>query len=434
MRSIRFRVTAAAVAGTLAVLVLASTVLVLVQRESLVAGIDQALLQRAADVEAAVSSADGYVELAPSPVEGFAQVVSASGGVVAATPNLEGRGPMAAGDVGVDTFSTVSGLPVDDDVFRLLVRPLANGDVVVVATTYDVVAETITTMVRTLLALIPVVTAALAALTWWLVGRTLRPVEEITAEVSSMGHRDLGRRVAEPGSGDEIDRLAATMNQMLDRLERSVDREGRFVADASHELRSPVTRLRAEVELLMARGDPDPELTSLHEEIVAIQSTIEDLLFLARNDAATTTPDMAPVDLDDLVLEATLGHVRVPFDLAGVSAAQIMGNESMLRRAVINLVDNAQRHARSQVVVRLTEDEAWAVLEVGDDGDGVPAAGAETIFDRFSRLDGDRNLGGTGLGLAIARGVADAHGGSLKLLNPGQQGARFEMRLPLNLT
>jgi signal transduction histidine kinase len=276
------------------------------------------------------------------------------------------------------------------------------------------------------------VVTVLAILTWWLVGRTLRPVEAIRSEVAGIEFRDLDRRVPEPGSGDEIDRLAGTMNAMLERLAESAGREGRFVSDASHELRSPLTRLRAEVELMIKTRGLDPELASLHEEVVLMQSIVEDLLFLARADATESAiPDLEEVDLEDLLFEEAARSGASTIDVSDVSAVTVAGSKSMLRRAITNLVDNARRHARSRVLVRLTEEDAMAVLTISDDGAGIPEGSEEAVFERFTRLDPARTGGGSGLGLAIAREVAAAHGGTLRLLNTGEPGATFEMRLPL---
>ncbi len=193
----------------------------------------------------------------------------------------------------------------------------------------DDVDESITELRTSLLLIVPAATAVLAVLVWTVVGRTLRPVERIRAEVASIGLGDLDRRVPEPTGDDEISRLAVTMNEMLARLEHAVRRQQQFVADASHELRTPLTRMRTELEVderQAARADAAATRRSLLEEIAALQRLIDDLLVLARADAGATRLT-EPVDLDDLVLEEIRATAGGPAAIDGhaVSAAQVVG-------------------------------------------------------------------------------------------------------------
>ena len=438
MRTVRFRITAIAAVVVALVLVIAGAFLVLQQRAALTAILDQGLVQRADDIEAAVIEGGVPVEFASVGDEGFVQLVAADGTVVASSSNLAGDPALdlPVSPSGADTIATVDGLTVDDDVFRVLTRTF-DGMRLYVATTYDVVAESTLTLLRSLAFALPIVIVSLAGVVWWLVGRTLRPVEEIRRDVASIGSGALARRVPTPGTGDEIDRLAATMNQMLDRLEVSVGRQQRFVADASHELRIPLTRLRSELELMLASkiGDADREgLRSMLEEIVAMQATVEDLLFLARLDSGAEIR-LSPVDLDDLVLQQVgqldqVGDVEVR--LEQFSAVLVNGDRAQLARALQNLLYNAQRHAARNVWVSLSESNGEAVLAVRDDGAGVPIEAAADIFERFSRVDQARSSddGGVGLGLAITRDIIERHSGRLVLANAGEPGAVFEIHLP----
>lgn len=170
-----------------------------------------------------------------------------------------------------------------------------------------------------------------------------------------------------------------------------------------------------------------------------MQRMTEDLLYLARVDAGETPLNAAPLDFDDLVLreaQTVAADTQIHVSTRGVTAVNIAGDEVRLRRAVSNLLENAVRHAESQVTVEVRGEDGWAVLVVGDDGPGVPAEAAANVFERFTRVDESRAqaLGGTGLGLAIAREIAVAHGGSVHLRNPGEVGALFEMRIPLPAT
>ena len=346
--------------------------------------------------------------------------------------------PLDIAGGGGDLIQNLEVATVDDDLFRVLSRPVAGG-VLHVGTTYDVVTESTTALVGSLAITIPIVVAILGVMVWWLVGRTLRPVEDIRSEVAAIGATDLRRRVPNPGTNDEIDRLANTMNEMLERLEGSLERQQRFVADASHELRGPLTRLRTELELgLSSAGDQGASdlLGSLLDEVLGMQEMVEDLLFLAQSDAGKIDKTRAAIDLDDLVLREgrrIAGNGLVEVNLSAVSGAHLVGNRSQLSRAVKNLLDNAERHAADTVGVRLEERDGFAFLTVEDDGPGIPLSGVEQIFERFGRLDLARaaGTGGSGLGLAIARDIAVRHGGSLAVVNPGEAGARFEMTLPL---
>ena len=238
---------------------------------------------------------------------------------------------------------------------------------------------------------------------------------------------DLGRRVVEPRTGDEIDRLARTLNGTLDRLEASVRRQQRFVADASHELRGPLTRIRAELEVDLDRPDR-ADLVATHrsvlEETVALQHLVDDLLKLARSDAGARPAERSLVDLDDVVFREARrlkerlddeGRVRV--DTSRVSAAAVMGARADLGRAVRNLLDNAARHAARSVTITLEETSGVVRLGVSDDGAGVPVDQRERIFERFARADDARTPGdgGTGLGLAITREIVEQHGGAIRV-------------------
>jgi signal transduction histidine kinase len=285
---------------------------------------------------------------------------------------------------------------------------------------------------------------AIIGVVWVLVGRTLRPVEQIRTQVASIGMRQLDRRVPVPPSGDEIARLAATMNDMLARLETSVRRQQQFVADASHELRTPLTRMRTELEVDERdpqRSDPAATRRSQLDEIAGLQRMIEDLLLLARSDAGTTATETEPVDLDDLVLDevdaAQIGPARnaaspaVRVDASGVSAAQVSGSPQELRRVVRNLLDNARRHARSVVAVTLDERAGEARLVVGDDGPGIPPEDRVRVFERFTRLDESRTgAGHAGLGLAIVQEIVSRHRGRVTIDDSPLGGARVTVILP----
>ncbi|MBL1102225.1 sensor histidine kinase [Streptomyces coffeae] len=279
---------------------------------------------------------------------------------------------------------------------------------------------------------LPLLLLVVAGVTWLVTRRALRPVEGIRREMAAItASTDLSRRVPEPGSHDEVAALARTTNETLAALEASVERQRAFVADASHELRSPVASLRTQLEV----GAAHPELLDVEgavEDVVRLQRLAADLLLLARLDAGERPARTERVALDGMVREELSQRTgdRVPV-VTELSPAEVTGSRGQLSRVLGNLVDNAQRHARGEVRVSVRTEGGRAVLAVADDGGGVPEGERERIFERFVRLDEGRSRddGGAGLGLAIARDVAERHGGTLTVREGPGGGALFELRL-----
>lgn len=445
--TVRFRITALATMVVLIVLGVASIGLIVAQRQALTQGLQEGLIQHVDTIEAQVAA--GQV---PAILTGLgdddtiAQVVLADGTVVATSENAVGMPPI--GDApppdSTDVAGTVHLRQDTESGFRLASRRVdgPGGPAIIhMAAILDEVDESARVVASSLTVGVPTAAAILAALVWWLVGRTLRPVETIRAEVAGIGSADLARRVVEPHGGDEIARLARTMNAMLDRVEIAAQRQQAFVADASHELRSPLTRIRAEIEVDLAHPD-GADLTATHrsvlEETSALERLVDDLLHLARSDETADGPRRDPLDLDDIVLTEARrlrGSQRVTVDVTGVAAAQIQGDADQLARVVRNLVDNAERHATSTVTLTLAELGDEVVLAVIDDGPGIPADHHERVFERFSRLDEarDQATGGTGLGLAICRDIVQRHGGTIGIDPDHPTGTSFVVRLPLRL-
>ncbi|MFJ4688203.1 sensor histidine kinase [Streptomyces sp. NPDC088789] len=286
------------------------------------------------------------------------------------------------------------------------------------------------TSLKVMLVGFPLLLGIVGGVTWLVTRRALRPVEGIRQEMAEItASEDLTRRVPEPDTHDEIARLARTTNETLAALESSVERQRRFVADASHELRSPIASLRTQLEV----GVAHPGLLDVPgavEDTVRLQHLAADLLLLARLDAGERPQD-GRVDLAALARESAAGRggVRVTAE----EPVEVAGSRGQLERVLANLLDNARRHARSEVTLGVRTEGDRAVVAVGDDGDGVPEADRERIFERFVRLDDARSRddGGAGLGLAIARDVAVRHGGTLTVGAAPAGGALFELRLPL---
>jgi signal transduction histidine kinase len=276
-----------------------------------------------------------------------------------------------------------------------------------------------------------------ALATWFAVGRALAPVEAIRREVDKISAAQLNRRVPQPKAHDEIGRLAATMNRMLERLEGARNSQRRFVSDASHELRSPITTIRQHAEVTLAHPD---RMTAqeLADVVLAeqqrMQSLVEDLLLLARADEHVPL-SREPVDLDDLAFEE--GHrlrstTSKRVDTSGVGVARVQGDADALRRVVRNLGENAARHASSRADIALADLGHDVVLTVDDDGPGIPESERERVLQRFVRLDEARSRddGGSGLGLSIVDEVVRAHGGSMSITQSPLGGARIQVTLP----
>ncbi|WP_349428714.1 ATP-binding protein [Microbacterium sp. LWS13-1.2] len=358
----------------------------------------------------------------------IAQVLDEGGRVVATSEEAD------SGDL-----PDIDGAPAityDDEPMVVVREDLDDGGALLLAVSVEDDQSTLATVAVLLAVAVAGVVALVAAITWWVVGRTLRPVERIRAEVDDISADRLDRRVAVPASGDEIAALACTMNRMLDRLDAAAAAQRQFVSDASHELRSPLATIRQHAELAQLH----PEATSIddlagvvHDEGLRMQELVDALLLLTRLDESPVIQHEA-VDLDDLAF-AEITRLRAGgavVDGSGIHAARVRGDVRLLGRLVRNLADNAARHARSAVAIGVLERDGQVLLTVDDDGPGVPAAERERIFERFVRLDEARarDAGGSGLGLAIVRAIAEAEGGSVAVEDSQLGGARFSVVLP----
>ena len=395
---------------------------------------DQAALER---VAAIIQTTGRIPDVIPvvSPDTQFIQILAPDGRVLAATLRIYEDEPMVvAGKV-----NQPEDLPrrVRWQVSRTQIPSRAGPITIVAASPLSEVDRSVDALVDVLWLGVPVVVVLVGVLAWIVIGRALRPIEAIRAEVEAISATTIDRRVPEPGTGDEVDRLARTMNGMLDRLEQASDRQRRFVSDASHELRSPVATIRTELEVALARGDAAdwPAVArDVLEEDRRLEWLLSDLLELARLDETTAAP-FEDVDLDDLALQGA-DRVRattaLDVDTTRVAPARVAGNPRQLERALRNLLDNAARHARATVRLEVAVDGGAAVLVVEDDGTGIAPADRERVFERFTRLERARSRddGGAGLGLALVREIALHHGGSVSVEDGGLGGARFVVRLP----
>ena len=421
--------------------------LVVLLRSSLTDTIDAAAIARGHEVAQSVAlgaAPSGLDVKAEEDDVNLVQIVDAGGRVTASSTALAGKPPIARfrAVVGSTKGRTV---PIDrpgrpGELFRVVAVAQTTPSepvTVYVAHSLQSVSEATTQVTHIAFLGLPLLLLVVAVTTWVLTGRALQPVESIRAEVADITAHALDRRVPEPEADDEIARLARTMNEMLDRLQVSADRQQEFVADASHELQSPLASSRAQLEVGLAHAaDTDWPTTAAEvlEENQRMERLVRDLLLLARTGPDSPHGGAGPVDLDDLVLEEVRRlreRGRVTADIAGVSPARVTGHPEQLRRVVRNLLDNAERHADHAVLVELRNGAGRTELVVTDDGPGIAAADRERIFERFTRLDAGRarDDGGSGLGLAIAKQVVEAHGGTIRA-EPARQGARLVVTLP----
>ena len=441
-RSVRARTTLAATAVVVIALAAAAGGLLWLVSSRLQAAQRDSAVLRARDIAGLASAGQLPVSLSfPGEDTGVAQVVDQSGVVVAASPNLAGEGPITDRSPGPGRVRTQirGGLPIGDEsrfVVVALGTPSPSGPLTVyTAASLEAADQTLLSVTIALALGYPALLAIVALSARIAIGRTLGPVEAIRAEVADIGERDLHRRVPEPGTGDEIDRLADTMNTMLVRLDSSAQRQRRFVADASHELRSPIASLRTVLEVAAAHPETATLEATVDDALVdtaRLEVLVVDLLTLARLDGDPRAARAGPVDLVAVCRTVLSGHPELTIEAYLPASAVAIADELIVRRAVTNLVDNAVRHAEARSSISIERIGGHYELHVDDDGDGVPVADRARIFERFTRLDGARarDEGGTGLGLAIVAELARSLGGVVNVTDSPMGGARFTLRIP----
>jgi signal transduction histidine kinase len=439
--TVRARVTAVAGLALTAAVVLGLVVMYRLQLNSADSTIQGQLRAYATQIE---QSAAGGTFPRPLPASildpaAQAQVLAPDGTVLAATRNLAGQPALYTLAPGSTTpVRTQAGdriLPNDLTIYPE--HATAGGrPVTIITTTRTYLQSQIKQTFAWLLAIgVPVLLVLACGTVWLVTGHALRPVEQIRAAVTAITSADLSQRVPEPGTDDEISRLARTMNDMLARLDDAAARQRRFVADASHELRSPLTAIRTGLEVGLAHPDRAPWPEIAHRAVrqsQRLEQLIAGLLVLAKADAHELAARRQPVDLAALLadLRAATPAPGISIDLAVPPGTTTTGNPEDLSRMFRNLLDNAVRYARHRVLVTVRITGAarpdGVVVEIADDGPGIPAEERERVFGRFVRLDASREQasGSAGLGLAIAREIATAHGATIVLTEAPGGGTR----------
>lgn len=363
------------------------------------------------------------------------QVINADQVVVRASANAPTAQPLVR-----PVPASVTGLALDEE--RWITTRTTTGAqpkyTVLVAVGDEQAEQTVRNVALVLAVVAPAVLVASAAATYGLVGRSLASVEAIRRQVAAIGADRLDDRVPVPSTRDEIAQLAVTMNAMLDRIQAGGAAQRRFVADASHELRSPLSTVIAALEL----GRDHPEIldttmitTTVLPEAERIRHLVEDLLTLAAADEHGRTVAAVDVDVDDLAAATVsiLRHDRPNLLVeAQLAPARVTGDPRALQRLIRNLADNAAAHARSRAGIGVEDAGDRVRLVVDDDGPGIPEADRLRVFERFVRLQDDRGResGGTGLGLAIVDEIVRAHAGTITVSDSPWGGARFVVIIP----
>ncbi|WP_236757753.1 HAMP domain-containing sensor histidine kinase [Aeromicrobium sp. PE09-221] len=358
----------------------------------------------------------------------LAQLIDDDGSVRAANDEASGLPAI------IDPDRDERTIEVDGDRYVVVTAPAEDG-VLALGAPLDEVEDSVGATRGLLFVALPVLVVLVAGVTWVTVGRSLRPVERMRADVARIGVSDLSRRVEVPRGRDEIPRLARTMNTMLERLEASSRQQRQFVSDASHELRSPIASMRQSAEVLRRHPSADLDLpATVLAETERLDGLVAAMLVLARSDEHGLALRREPVDIDDLMFaEASrLRAAGLEVDSTAVGPARVDADRRLLGQVLRNLADNAARHARNAVAFSVSERPDTVLLVVEDDGDGIEPADRERVFGRFVRLDEGRarDAGGSGLGLAIVAEVARAHGGGVGVDESPLGGARLTVQIP----
>jgi len=442
---IQARLTVAATTLVAVVLVAGAVLLTLALGRTLVDTLDDSARQRARDVATLVDTGNLPDTL---PVAGgtvLVQVVDSRGRVLAATPGGDALVPLLSGPrrAGVRRGGTevVSGSRIGiSDTLRVVgttAGPADDPQTVLVAVSSTEADRSLRVVTIVLLIGVPLLVAAFAVVCWFLVGAALRPVELLRRGAGAITVAGAGSRLPVPPTRDEVARLAETLNDMLDRLAAGGARQRAFVADAAHELRSPLTSIRTQLEVSRTHPDSadwDDTADGVLAEVARLSRLVDDLLLLARLDDDRRPARRADeVDLRSLVASAADrpgARVDVRVDRAG-DPVTVRADEDAIVRILDNLISNADRYAASAVRVEVSESDGTALLTVTDDGPGIPADQHAQVFERFARLDASRSQqsGGSGLGLAIVRQLVQSLGGTVRL-EDAEPGLRAVVSLP----
>jgi len=446
-RSLRARLTLITSAGLAVALALAAVLLASALRSALINGLDVSARQGAIEV-ATLLDQNRLPSPVPVPPDTVTvQVLDASGKIVNVSAGADRLVPMlppgqARAAARTGQARMLAGAPLGmPSLLRVVAVPASGGHVVIAAVSFAQVHESLATLARALFVGTPLLFGLLTLAIWLVTGYTLRPIAALRRGAAEVTGTGVPRALPVPPARDEVRSLAVTLNDMLSRLAEAQQRQRDLVSDTAHELRSPIASIRAQLEV--ALDHPDgldwPETArDVHADTLRLARLTEDLLLLARLDGQPLR--RKPTDLAAVCesVAARYATARVPVQAEVEGSYVVAGDQDALARLLVNLLDNAVRHAASRVSVSVRADGGWAVLAVTDDGPGIAPQDAERAFGRFARLDDARSRPGekgaaeegAGLGLAIVKSTAEAHGGSVSLGDAGP-GLRAVVRLPL---
>ncbi|MDQ6778372.1 MAG: HAMP domain-containing histidine kinase [Actinomycetota bacterium] len=449
--AVRWRLTAAFAAVMAVVLAATGSFVYQRQASNLDQTINRSLHARAADVAALAQQSDtGLAQASPrAPGSGrvqLAQVIGASGRVLDRTPGLPARALVSRAVIAAvlhGASAIIERRLAGDQPVRLLAEPVhAQGQhlVVVVGQSLDERYLALSDLGDVLLVGGPLA-LLLSSLAGYLVtGAALRPVEAMRRQAAGISTADLDRRLPPAGGNDELGRLGRTLNEMLTRIQSSVQRERTLVSDASHELRTPLAVLRTELELIGRERPAGPALQcaidSALEETDRLTELADSLLLLARADEGGLVIDARPLSSAELLREAAERARRHPraagkdIVVDAPDEVQVLADREGALQAIENLLTNALRHADAHVELGVRRTEASVELHVTDDGPGFPPDFLPHAMERFARADAGRTADGAGLGLAIVRAIAEAHGGRAHATNAAGGGADVWIALP----
>jgi len=441
--SLRARLMAVGVTGVALALAIGSLVLYAVLTVTVNRTVDDSAFASARAVAAMV---DSNTVPDPLPVSGsqIVQVVDSSDAMVSASVSADRLTPLlrspelvkALAGERISVPGARAGLAGNLRAIAIQAGPPSASRSIIVAVPVSDIEESQRVLRNTLLVAYPPLVVIMALIAWRVIGWTLKPVETLRSGAARISGSDQDERLAVPESADEIRALALTLNDMLDRLAAARGRQRAFVADAAHELRSPLASMRTQLEVAQHLGEGGELAADLLADVTRLSALVEDLLLLARAGGdANHPPARESLDVRTLLVATANRYAgaRVPVTVATGPSVYAGTNAEELRRVLANLVDNAVRHARSAVSLEVHTEGGHAVLTVADDGPGIPADERERVFERFARLDDarDRDAGGTGLGLAIVRELVRRAGGSISLQdNPTGTGIVAVVHLP----
>lgn len=449
---IRIRVTAA-VALALAVVLAGSGVFLYARLGThLSAALDHDLQLRSEDLAALVVQPKGslagnstgrFIEAG----ETYAQLLDPRGNVVDATKPLGKASILTLADLRIalrrPVYADLGPIPGLDESSRVLATPVDRDGrrfVLVVGATLADRAETLASFRRELLITGPAALLLASLVGYALAGLSLRQVESMRRRAATITAETTGERLPVPRTGDELERLGTTLNEVLARLESALERERNFVADAGHELRTPLALLRTELELALRQATSPDELReairSSSHEADRLSQLADDLLLIARSDRGRLPLQVEEIEIEGLFasvssrFEWRAEQAKRPISAEAATSGSIQGDRLRLEQALANLVDNALRYGDGQIHLAARAADGCVELHVTDEGAGFPAEFVEQAFERFTRADPSRSRGGAGLGLSIVRTIAEAHGGSAHAESRDPAGADVWLELP----